>query len=124
MNNLHLFPVEINTADYETILRVPGIGVRSARRIVTARRVAQLDFESLKKLGIVLKRARFFITCKGRAMPGVSFNENVIYRNLISDYTGDPKLAGMEYEQLSLFDASPDLKLLPEAKTEPLLLEA
>jgi len=124
MNNLHLFPVEINTADYETILRVPGIGVRSARRIVTARRAAQLDFDGLKKLGIVLKRARYFITCKGRAMPGISFNENVIYRNLVSDYRGDPKLVGMEQEQLSLFDDTPDLKLLSKVETEPLLLEA
>lgn len=66
IRNLHLFPVDINRADYETLLRVPGIGVLSARRILAARRVHSLDFEALKKIGVVLKRARFFITCRGK----------------------------------------------------------
>ena len=123
MNNLHLFPVEINTADYETILRVPGIGVRSAAKIVAARRLSFLDFEGLKKLGIVLKRARFFITCKGRGMPGIHFNEDFIYRSLVSGYMGDPQLQNMEHEQLSLFDNRQEIKLLQNApeKEVPLL---
>ena len=66
LRHLELFPIEINRADYATLLRVPGIGVKSARRIVAARRTAILDFDDLKKIGVVLKRAVFFITCNGR----------------------------------------------------------
>jgi len=60
------FPVEINRADYATLLRVPGIGVTSARRIVAARRFCIITPEGLKKIGVVMKRARYFITCSGR----------------------------------------------------------
>ncbi|URA10450.1 putative DNA modification/repair radical SAM protein [Thermospira aquatica] len=60
-----MFPVEVSTADYETLLRVPGIGVKSAKRIISARRYGALSFESLKKMGVVMKRAQFFITCQG-----------------------------------------------------------
>lgn len=66
LRNLHLFPVEVNRADYDMLLRVPGIGVRSARKILRARRSGPLDFEALKRLGIVLKRARYFITARGK----------------------------------------------------------
>jgi putative DNA modification/repair radical SAM protein len=62
------FPIEINRADYETLLRVPGIGIVSAKRIVAARRYASVRMEDLAKLGVVVKRARFFITCGGRAL--------------------------------------------------------
>ena len=65
------FPVEVNRADYEAILRVPGIGMRGAQRIVAARRYGPLSFEGLKRLGIVMKRAQYFITCKGK-IPGAS----------------------------------------------------
>lgn len=60
------FPVEVNRADYEALLRVPGIGVQSARRIVSSRRFAPLDQEALKKIGVVMKRARHFLLCNGR----------------------------------------------------------
>jgi len=60
------FPVEINRADYAALLRVPGIGVLSARRIVAARRFSLITPEGLKKIGVVLKRAKYFITCQGR----------------------------------------------------------
>lgn len=60
------FPVEINHADYETLLRVPGIGVKSAQRILSARRFSPLRFEDLIRIGITMKRARYFITCTGR----------------------------------------------------------
>jgi len=66
LKNLEKFPVEINRADYRTLLRVPGIGQISAKRILSARRVGTLDFEHLKKIGVVLKRAQYFITCKGK----------------------------------------------------------
>ncbi len=66
LSNMHLFPVEINSTDYEMLVRVPGIGLRSAQRIVRARMVRDLSFDDLRKTGAVLKRARFFITCGGR----------------------------------------------------------
>ncbi|HZH73298.1 MAG TPA: putative DNA modification/repair radical SAM protein [Mariniphaga sp.] len=61
LRNLHLFPIDINTADYEMILRIPGVGVQSAQRIIQARRHRRLTLEHLKKIGVVLKRARYFI---------------------------------------------------------------
>lgn len=63
LRNPHLFPVNINRADYEMILRVPGIGVRSAKMIIDARRFRQLNSYHLTKIGVVMKRARYFITC-------------------------------------------------------------
>lgn len=64
LRHLEHFPIEINTADFYTLLRVPGIGVTSAKRIIRARRSFDLNFENLKGLGVVLKRAIYFITCK------------------------------------------------------------
>ncbi len=66
LKNMHLFPVEINTAPLETLLRVPGIGAKSAYKITEARRYANLDFDNLAKMRVVLKRAKHFITCKGK----------------------------------------------------------
>ncbi len=70
LRNMHTFPVEINKADYRMLLRVPGIGPISAGRIVKARRLAGLSFSQLKKLGVVLKRAEGFITCRGKLASG------------------------------------------------------
>ena len=84
INHMADFPVEVNKADYERLLRVPGIGVTSAKRIVTARRTANLTFDDLKKLGVVLKRAVYFITCSGKPMYGLTLNEKAIYENLAS----------------------------------------
>ncbi len=73
LRNFHWFPVEVNCADYEALLRVPGIGIRSARRIVATRRIAPLRAEDLPKLGVVMKRAQYFITCHGKhVVPGVA----------------------------------------------------
>ena len=66
LRNLHLFPMDVNKADYEQILRIPGIGVTSAKRIVVARRARRLRHDDLKKLGVVMKRAAHFLTCDGR----------------------------------------------------------
>jgi putative DNA modification/repair radical SAM protein len=66
LRNPGFFPVEINRADYATLLRVPGIGVTSARRIIAARRFAPITPEGMKKIGVVMKRAKYFITCSGR----------------------------------------------------------
>ncbi len=66
LRNMHLFPVEINKAPLEALLRVPGIGAKSAYKIIEARRYAALDFDCLVRMRVVLKRARHFITCKGK----------------------------------------------------------
>ncbi|MBD5084524.1 MAG: putative DNA modification/repair radical SAM protein [Clostridiales bacterium] len=95
------FPVEVNRADYEAILRVPGIGIRGAQKIIAARRYGPLSFEGLKRLGIVMKRAQYFITCSGRMLPGLRFSQNSVYRRL----TGleQMELGGDGWQQLSLF---------------------
>lgn len=104
LRNLDLFPVEINKVDYYTLLRVPGIGTKSAKRIVKARRFAALDFQDLKKMGVVLKRALYFITCKGRTMYPVKIEEDYITRNLLNVKEKLPDTSGIKYQQLSLFD--------------------
>ena len=105
LRHLEQFPVEINRADYRTILRVPGIGVKSAQRIVRARRNGNLTFEDLKKIGVTLKRALYFITCSGRMMYPTKLEEDYITRNLINPKERLPfDRDGMTYRQLSLFD--------------------
>lgn len=110
IRHLEQFPVEVNRADYYTLLRVPGMGVKSARRIVAARKSAVLDFPDLKKVGVVLKRALYFITCSGRMMEPVKLDQDYITSHIV----GEEKRKVWEienrdsYRQLSLFD---DLKL-------------
>ena len=110
LRHLEQFPVEINRADYQTILRVPGIGVKSAQRIVRARKNGSLSFEDLKKIGVTLRRALYFITCNGRMMYPTKLEEDYIIRNLISNKEKLPfDRDGMTYRQLSLFDDSQEL---------------
>lgn len=105
LRHLELFPVEINKADYQMILRIPGIGVKSAMKIVQARRSRSLNFDDLKKLGIVLKRALYFITCNGRMMYRTKIEENYITRNLLNVKERLPfDVNETSYRQLSLFD--------------------
>ena len=104
LRNLDKFPVEINTANYYTLLRVPGIGVISAKKIITARREFALNFENLKKLGVVLKRAQYFITCKGKYFYQASkMNQNFIETNLLSLERN--LIPSQKFEQISLFDS-------------------
>ena len=103
LNNIHLFPVEINKAPYEMLIRVPGIGIRGAKKIVSARRVNSLDFLDLKKLGIVLKRAQYFITCRGKYFGAVSFDELKIKKALKPKV--DLNYIDEDIEQISFFDA-------------------
>ena len=99
------FPVEINKAPYETLLRVPGIGVKSAQRIVSARQSAKLDYDDLRKLGVVLKRANYFILCNGKRAEGLVVTETGIMRQLMSASTvKELEQRGSFGEQLSLFD--------------------
>ena len=107
LRHLDQFPVEINKASYEMILRVPGIGVTGARSICRARRYAILDFNDLKRMGIVLKRAMYFITCSGRMMYRIKSNEDAITKNLLAVDEKLPvevreSISG--YHQLSMFD--------------------
>ena len=105
LRHLELFPVEINRADYQMLLRIPGVGVKSAQRIVRARRNGMLKFEDLKKIGVVLKRALYFITCGGRMMYHTKIEEDYITRNLISVKEKLPfDKDGLTYRQLTLFD--------------------
>ncbi len=107
VRHLEQFPVEINRADYRTLLRVPGIGVKSARRIIRARKSASLGFDDLKKIGVVLKRALYFITCGGKMMYRTKLEEDYIVRNLIDPKEQVPfSKDGMTYRQLSLFDTA------------------
>ena len=91
-----VFPIEINRASYHMLLRVPGIGVQSARRICVARRQAWLSYDSLRRLGIVLKRAKYFITCRGRYYGGHT-GQGEIRRHLLQDE------GRSRYEEVDLF---------------------
>ncbi|MCL2426883.1 MAG: putative DNA modification/repair radical SAM protein [Oscillospiraceae bacterium] len=102
LNHYDYFPVEINTASYEILLRVPGLGVIGAKKILKARRSTKLDFPDLKKMGIVLKRAQFFITCKGKTVLGIRYDPEAVLRGLLSEQSWD--IAGPPMDQLSLFD--------------------
>ena len=98
LRNMQHFPVEINRADYNTLLRVPGIGVKSAMRILSTRKFTKLDFFDLKKLGIVLKRAQHFITCNGKYYGINSTNPEVLKLEIISP---DKR---KDIRQISMFD--------------------
>ena len=102
LNNITNFPMEINKVSYDELLRIPGIGVRSARKIIISRRVHSLSFEDLKKIGVVLKRAKYFITCKGKYYGGISFNDEVIRARLL--YMDKRKIDDENSEQMSFFD--------------------
>ena len=100
------FPVEINTAPKAALLRIPGIGPKSALRILSARRQQHLGMAELKRMGVVLKRAQYFITCNGRAAAHGT-------RQKIAAALLDPKAFAVGTQQLSLDDFTP--KVLPDA---------
>ena len=95
------FPVEVQRASLEELLRVPGVGPVSARRILVARRSMTLDFSDLKKLGVVLKRAQYFLVCKGRYLEGLRFSRNTLLSQLAA--VERQELPAGEMEQLTLF---------------------
>ena len=89
LNHLETFPVEVNSAPYELLLRVPGIGVQGARRILRARKQCTLRENELKKLGIAYKRARYFITCNGSyAGAGIAFTRESLHAALVAPIDG------------------------------------
>lgn len=106
IRHLEQFPVEINRAPYDLLLRVPGIGVKSARRIVRARRSEKLGFEQLRRIGVVLKRAHYFITCNGKMMYQTKIDEDYITRHILDlDRQKNWELDyNVTFRQLSLFD--------------------
>lgn len=107
LRHLEEFPVEVETASYARLLRVPGIGPKSASRITHARRYGRLDFMSLKKMGVVLKRAHYFITCGGKQMYHTPIEEGYITRQLVSVDKKDIwkiEHANESYTQMTLAD--------------------
>lgn len=100
--HLDFYPVEVNTADYETLLRIPGVGVTSAKRILVSRRAGRLRVEQLSRLGVVMKRAQYFLTASGKMAEGLRFTPDSLLRGLIA--AERPLLP--EPEQLSLFDSA------------------
>jgi predicted DNA-binding helix-hairpin-helix protein len=113
VNNMHYFPVDVNKATLQELLRVPGIGPTSARRIVKARREGKLGLDELKRMGAVLKRAKYFIITKDDPT-GSRFTKELTARALI-----DPKAFSYGFEQLSMFNQSPIALALPDAKALP-----
>ncbi len=108
LRNLHRFPLEVNKVDYHSLLRIPGIGQKSAQRIIAARRFGSLTFSDLARLGVVLKRARYFITCSGRFLENVD-NETAIRQRLLPKTV--PKLPEASNPQLPLFFEPADTPL-------------
>lgn len=110
VRHLDVFPVEINKAPYDVLLRVPGIGPKSVERIVNARRFGHVNFEMLKKMGVVLKRAQYFITCGGKMLYKIPLEEKFIVNRLVDNDRKDCYSISDNtiYHQMSLFD---DMKL-------------
>jgi putative DNA modification/repair radical SAM protein len=102
ISHMEIFPMEVNRAPYEDLLRVPGIGVTSAKRIITTRRTTSLNYSGLKKLGVVLKRAQYFITCSVKITDGLKITQDAVLRALMSETT--QANLGQQPEQLSFFE--------------------
>lgn len=83
--HMDLFPIELNSADYNTLLRIPGIGITYAKRILAARRYSQLSFYTLRQLHISLKKCRYFITCQGKRYEDHLPEDSMVLRNLLKD---------------------------------------
>jgi len=112
INHIDQFPAEVNKVPYEMLLRIPGVGVTGAKRIVAARRERHLRFDDLKRLNITLKRAQYFITCNGAYAEGVLFDPVSIYQQLTLE-AKKRRFKGIMDGQLSLFDQMDDKSRLP-----------
>jgi predicted DNA-binding helix-hairpin-helix protein len=119
IHNMHVFPIDVNLASLDMLLRVPGIGPKSARRIVTARRYGKLDLIQLKKIGVVLKRAQYFIVARD-LKTGLHTSKETCVRALI-----DPSIYAGGIEQLSMFaPPATNLNLLPSESDVKSISEA
>lgn len=105
IQNFHRFPVEVNTASYEDLLRVPGLGPTSALRIVKSRKLGRIQYEHLKKFGVVLKRAKYFITVDGKFF-GHRADDAVYVRDRLLD------AEGVASQQLSFFESASTIPAL------------
>ncbi|MDR2492776.1 MAG: putative DNA modification/repair radical SAM protein [Coriobacteriales bacterium] len=123
LNHIDHFPIEINKASYDMLLRVPGIGVRGVQRVWAARRERRLDFDDLRRLNISLKRARHFITCNGRFSEGIVFDPSSIYRTLAND-AHRRHCKGVTAGQLSLFEDYETGPQKAQEQTAPLVTAA
>ena len=102
LNHLDLFPKEINTSSYYELLKIPGIGVKSAKRIISSRRHFKIEFKDLKNMGVVMKRAKYFITCNGKYFINkYLFKKEFIESNLVLE---DKEIIKPSITQLSLFN--------------------
>lgn len=97
LRNLDKFPIEVNKAPYEMLMRIPGVGAVSAKRIVRQRKVSSVKFEDLKKMGVVVKRAKYFVTCGGKYYGERRFQPEVIKNSILQMENG---------LQISMFDNS------------------
>ncbi|MCL2256194.1 MAG: putative DNA modification/repair radical SAM protein [Firmicutes bacterium] len=104
VNNPGYFPIDVNRATYEMLLKVPGVGLTSARKIISARRFSRLNFEDLKKLGVVLKRAQYFLLCSGKTHEGIRINQSRIINSLLSRSALERFLGFQSGVQASMFD--------------------
>lgn len=106
LKHLEMFPVEINRASYDQLLRIPGIGPTSVKKIMSARRYGKITFPMLKKMGAVLKRAQYFITCNGQMLNRIPIDEGFIMRQLTDmERVNNLKIEGSNesYTQMNLF---------------------
>lgn len=118
INHMEQFPVEVNKAPYEMLLRVPGIGVKSAQRILQARRTGPISFDGLKRIGVVLRRAQYFLLCQGKMAEGLRVTPESVLRALISKQDYEAALRVQEQpQQLSLFDQDPTKEDLTKCLT-------
>ena len=106
LKNIHLFPVEVNTASIEELLRVPGIGNITARRILHSRRFSRVTFEDLRKIGVVLKRAKYFILCQGKYYGDIDIDSGNIRNKLLFF---DPKAKNINIDQISMTESFPNI---------------
>ena len=114
LNNMDIFPVEVNKAPYEMLIRVPGIGIKGAKKIIMSRKISSLSFMDLKKLGIVIKRAQYFITCNGKYNGLVPFDDFKIKRALTPKF--NLNYIDENAEQLNFFNTN-KLLLLNDKST-------
>lgn len=111
LRHMEHFPVEVQTASREMLLRIPGVGVRSVQRILATRRAARLDFEALRRIGVVLRRAQYFITCNGKQMPGLRLDPESVMRALISEARQTDYLQP-DQQQMTFWDIQEEMRCL------------
>lgn len=104
LRHMDQFPIEINKAPFEMLIRVPGIGIQGAKKIISSRRLAPLSFEDLRKLRIVLKRAQYFILCQGKYNGNIAYDSEKVRLAMKPEL--DFNLLEQSGHQLSLFDRS------------------